>query len=331
MALSVNVEQVTAIIPNWNRAALLGRALESLERQSAPCARVLVVDNGSTDASRDVAAAAGAAILPLPSNLGFAAAVNRGVQAASTRWIWIVNNDVELHPRCLEFLLDAALSSGAAFAAPRVRQLSNPSRLDASYDLLARSGCAWRAGAGLPDGPLFAEPRSIRFAPMTAALIRRDVFERAGPLDEFFGSYLEDVEFFLRSSLQGFRGVYVPSAIVYHHGSATLGAWSQAMTELLARNQLLLAAKHFPAAWWWRALAGQLLWGALAARRGRLRAWLRGKWRGLRDAPRARRSFARAPRELLEPILAECENEILRLQRATRPEPYWKLYFAVAR
>lgn len=325
------MEQVTAIIPNWNRAELLGRALDSLRRQTVPCARLLVVDNGSTDSSRAVAGAAGAEILSLPANLGFAAAVNRGVEAASTPWIWIVNNDVELHPRCLESLLDAASASNAAFAAPRVRQLANPSRIDASYDLLARSGCAWRAGSGFPDGPLFGEVRPIRFAPMTAVLIRREIFAQAGPLDEFFGSYLEDVEFFLRASLSGFAGIYAPTAIVYHHGSATLGAWSATMVELLARNQVLLAAKHFPAAWAWRVLAGQLLWGALAARRGRLGAWLRGKWRGLRDAPRARRSFSRAPREVLDPLLVSCEREIRRLQQSTRPEPYWRLYFAVAR
>ncbi len=325
------MEQVTAIIPNWNRAGLLARALDSLKRQTAPCARVLVVDNGSTDSSCAVAAAAGADILRLPSNLGFAAAVNRGVEAVSTPWVWIVNNDVELHPGCLEKLLEAARASNASFAAPRVRQLANPSRIDASYDLLARSGCAWRAGNGCPDGPLFAEPRPIRFAPMTAALVRRSVFTKSGPLDEFFGSYLEDIEFFLRASLEGFSGVYAPSAIAYHHGSATLGAWSAPMVELLARNQVLLAARHFPAAWWWRVLAGQLLWGALAARRGRLAAWLRGKWRGLRDAPRVRRSCSRAPRAVIEPLLISCEQEILRLQQSTRPEPYWRFYFAVAR
>lgn len=325
------MEQVTAIIPNWNRAELLARALDSLRRQTAPCARVLVVDNGSTDSSCEVAAAAGADVLRLPANLGFAAAVNRGVEAVSTPWVWIVNNDVELHPGCLEQLLEAAHASDASFAAPRVRQLANPSRIDASYDLLARSGCAWRAGSGCPDGPLFAEPRPIRFAPMTAALVRRSVFTKSGPLDEFFGSYLEDIEFFLRASLDGFSGVYAPSAIVYHHGSATLGAWSASMVELLARNQVLLAAKHFPAAWWWRVFAGQLLWGALAARRGRLAAWLRGKWRGLRDAPRARRSCCRPPRGSIEPLLVSCEQEIRRLQQSTRPEPYWRFYFAVAR
>lgn len=327
----MNVEHVTAIIPNWNRAGLLARALGSLARQSRRCCRVLVVDNGSTDSSRETAAAGGADILPLPSNVGFAAAVNRGVEAATTPWVWILNNDVELHPDCLERLLGAALASLADFAAPRVRQLANPSRLDATYDLLARSGCSWRAGSGAPDGPLFHEPRPIRFAPMTAVLVRRSLFEKTGPLDECFGSYLEDVDFFLRASLRGFQGVYAPSAIAYHGGSATLGAWSPAMVELLARNQLLLAAKHFPAAWWWRILAGQLLWGALAARRGRFPAWVRGKWRGLRGAPRARRSFARAPRESLEPILLACEQEIRRLQQASRPEPYWRLYFAVAR
>jgi GT2 family glycosyltransferase len=326
-----NVEQVTAIIPNWNRADLLARALDSLERQSAPCARVLVVDNGSSDSSRAVAAAAGAEVLDLPENLGFAAAVNRGVEAASTPWVWILNNDVELHPHCLEKLLEAARSTGAAFAAPRVRQLANPSRIDACYDLLARSGCAWRAGSGLADGPLFAEPRPIHFAPMTALLIRRAFFDTAGPLDEFFGSYMEDVEFFLRASLHDCSGVYAPSAIAYHHGGATLGAWSAPMVELVARNQVLLAAKHFPAAWWWRVLAGQLLWGALAARRGRFGAWLRGKWRGLGGAARARRSYRRAPRAVLEPLLIACEQEIQRLQQSTRPEPYWRLYFAVAR
>jgi GT2 family glycosyltransferase len=326
-----NVEQVTAILPNWNRATLLARALDSVKRQTVACARVLVVDNGSTDSSRAVAAAAGAEVLGLPENRGFAAAVNRGIEAAQTPWVWILNNDVELHPHCLEELLEAVRSTGAVFAAPRVRQLANPSRIDACFDLLARSGCAWRAGSGVSDGPWFAEPRAIHFAPMTAVLVRRAVFDAAGLLDERFGSYMEDVEFFLRASLHGFSGVYAPSAIAYHHGSATLGAWSATMVELLARNQLLLAAKHFPAAWWWRVLAGQLLWGALAARHGSLGAWLRGKCRGLGSAARVRRSYRRAPRTVLEPLLLACEQDIQRLQQSTRQEPYWRLYFAVAR
>jgi len=322
---------VTAVIPNRNGARLLERTLETLARQTLPCARTLVVDNGSSDASADVARHYGAEVLALGRNLGFAAAVNRGVAAARTAWVWVLNNDVELHPRCLEALAARAAAEQAWFAAPRIKQLANPSRLDGCYDLLARSGCAWRAGHGVADGPLFATPRRIAFAPFTAALLRREIFGRAGPLDEVFGSYLEDVEFCLRCALLGLDGVYVPEAVVYHHGSATLGAWSAAMVELLARNQVLLAAKHFPAGWWWRVAAGQFLWGLVAARHGRAGAWLRGKWRGLREAGRVRHARDSRSQGRLEELLASCEAQIRQLQQETRQEPYWRLYFAVAR
>jgi len=324
-------QEVTAVIPNWNHAELLERTLETLGRQTRGCARVIVVDNGSTDSSLAVARRLGAEVIPLGRNLGFAAAVNRGVAAAATPWVWILNNDVELHPRCLEALAARVVEAGAGFAAPRLKRLDNPSRLDGCYDLLARSGCAWRAGSGMPDGPLFAAPREIAFAPFTAVLVRRSLFEQAGGLDENFGSFLEDVDFCLRCALAGARGVYVPEAVAYHRGGATFGAWGAPMVELVARNQVLLAARHFPARWWWRVLAGQLLWGAVAARHGRLGAWLRGKWRGLCEARRVRRAGQRADVGTLEPLLAACEEDIRRLQQAARPEPYWRLYFAVAR
>lgn len=324
------MEEVTAVIPNWNRAELLARALESLSRQTRRCARVLVVDGGSTDSSRETARRFGAEVIALPSNPGFAAAVNAGVAAASTPWVWILNNDVEADPGCLQALLDGASGAQASFAAPRLLRHADPSRIDGCYDLLARSGCAWRAGAGAPDGALFSQPRRIRFAPFTAALVRRELFQRAGALDERFGSYYEDVEFCLRCALLGFHGVYVPEATALHHGGATHGPWSASMVELVARNQLLLAAKHFPAAWWWRIAAGQLLWGSLVARRGRFFAWLRGKARGISAVPALRRAHLCSPRTRIEPLLVECENEIRRLQKATRTEPYWRLYFAVA-
>lgn len=324
-------QEIAAIIPNCNRAELLGRTLETLARQTRPCARAIVVDNGSTDGSAGTARRHGAEVILMGSNRGFAAAVNRGAAAAGTPWVWILNNDVELHPRCLEALAARAQSSGAAFAAPRLKSLANPSRLDGAWDLLARSGCSWRAGHGMPDGPPFTAPREIAFAPFTAVLVRRDVFLALGGLDETFGTYMEDVDFCLRCAAAGLRGAYVPEAVVYHHGGATHGAWGAAMVELVSRNQLLLAAKHFPAAWWWRVLAGQLLWGAVAARHGRLGAWLRGKWRGLGEARDVRRAFPQPERSVLEPLLESCEEEIRRLQRETRPEPYWRLYFAVAR
>jgi GT2 family glycosyltransferase len=321
---------VTVVIPNWNKADLLDHALASLARQSLAPEAVLVLDNGSTDHSHAIAQRHGARFIPLGSNLGFAAAVNRGVQLASTLWVAIVNNDVELHPLWLASLVQQALESSAWFAAPRLIQLSNPSRLDGAFDLLTRSGCAWRAGFNAPNSAPFLTPRAISFAPFTALLLRRGLFDQAGPLDERFHSYLEDVDFCLRSALLGLSGIYVPAAIASHLGSATLGPSHPKQIELISRNQLLLAAKHFPLSYSWRVLAGQLLWGALATRQGNFLAWLRGKLAAFRLFSSIRASSSRAPTSLLDPILRSSERQIRDLQQSTHREPFWRAYFLVA-
>ncbi len=322
--------ETTVIIPHWNRAALLDRLLTTIGQQSVKPARVLVVDNGSTDRSADVAAQHGAGFMALNENRGFAHAVNRGVAASSTKWVAVVNNDVELHPLWLQTLLDEAERSQAWFAAPRLVQLKVPGQLDGCFDLLARSACAWRAGHGASDEGPYAEPRTIAFAPLTATLLRRELFERAGLLDERFESYLEDVEFGLRCALQSLGGVYVPQAEAYHAGSSTLGPWSPRMVQLLSRNQLLLAAKHFPTSYMWNVLVGQSLWGALALRHKAGAAWLRGKVAGLRLFSGVRATASPAARTALDPILRACEREIRQLQPASRRETYWRAYFTLA-
>ena len=121
-------------------------------------------------------------------------------------------------------------------------------------------------------------------APATAALFRMELFARVGMLDTAFESYLEDVDFGLRCGLAGLAGVYVPGAVAYHWGSASLGAWSARVVRLIARNQVYLVQKHYPLRrYWWPILVGQLLWGLVALRHGTGWAFLRGKLDGLKE------------------------------------------------
>ena len=89
------------------------------------------------------------------------------------------------------------------------------------------AGAVAPGGAGMGDWirPLWNQPRTIQLAPFTAAVFRAGVFERVGFLDERFESYLEDVDFGLRCAEAGLGGLYVPEAVAYHQGSATLGRW----------------------------------------------------------------------------------------------------------
>jgi hypothetical protein len=96
---------------------------------------------------------------------------------------------------------------------------------------------------------------------------------------------------------------------------------------LIARNQVLLAAKHLPLRCLWHIVAGQLLWGVLAARHGAARAYLRGKVSALRMWRPLRRDY-REPAGLTE-LLAANERDIEQLQRATGFDWYWRAYFTL--
>ncbi|MGH9662982.1 MAG: glycosyltransferase family 2 protein [Bryobacteraceae bacterium] len=317
---------VTAIIPTWNRRALLERTLAALRVQTHPLTETVVVDNGSDDGSADAAGQAGARVIRMTRNAGFAKAVNRGIETARTEWVAILNNDVVLKPEWLERLLRAAEPAGAWFATGKLLRAGNPAILDGTFDLIARSGCAWRCGAGSPESVL-DKLIVIDMVPLTAALVRRDLFDRLGPLDEQFESYLEDVDFGLRCAAGGYRGVYVPDAVGFHEGSGTLGTWNRDTVRRLARNQIWLVGKHFRAGGWWPVVAGQLLWGALAIRHGAGSAWCQGKWQGLRRFREIRRRAAGpAPLEFIR----RSEDKIWALQKRTGFDLYWRTYFLVA-
>ena len=201
---------VAAVIPHWNRRDLLAKLLENLRAQTRPFDEVIVVDNGSTDGSAEMAEQAGATVLRLGSNLGFAAAVNRGIDAANrgtgashADWIAILNNDVMLEPAWLETLIEAASREGAWFACGKVLRADDPAIVDATFDEVSRAACAWRCGSGRPDSRIWNQLRTIHMAPMTAALFQTRLFKEAGLLDEAFESYMEDVDFGLRCAFAG--------------------------------------------------------------------------------------------------------------------------------
>jgi GT2 family glycosyltransferase len=324
--------RVAAVIPHWNRRDLLHSLLESLRAQTRRFDEVLVVDNGSTDDSAELAERAGARVLRLGRNFGFAPAVNRGIEAAQAEWVAILNNDVTLDPAWLQKLLEAASQENVSFATGKILSASHPTLIDGTFDELSRGACAHRCGSAKPDAPVWNLPRHIRFAPMTAAIFRKQLFAELGGLDESFGSYLEDVEFGLRCAVTGHDGLYVPSAVAHHRGSATLGEWNKATVWRIARNQALLAAKHFQGQPRWPLVAGQLLWGLLALRHGRGWAWLCGKLAGIRDARAiGKLSVSAEKTNRMAAVLRASEESIRALQRETGFDSYWRAYFWLSR
>ncbi len=324
---------VTILIPNFNGEGLLEECIASALAQSLPASAVLVVDDASTDRSPQLAIKLGARVLALPENRGFAHAVNFGVQESSTEWVAVINSDVVLAKDWLALLLDAADLSDASYACGPITRHDQTGILDGAYDLLSRGACPWRAGSGFRIEELRL-PGDFWLPSFTALLIRRDVFLQTGSLDETFGSYLEDVDFALRLRKAGYTGVFVPSALASHRGSATFGAWSPRATRLQSRNQVLLVARHYPDGWFRRfgraVLAGQLLWGLLALRKGVFGAWLAGKLDAARLWKSVRRDSTPLDPGWLAARLAVGERDIAVWQGRPPRDAYWRWYFRLA-
>ena len=331
--------RVTAIVPVFNRADLLQRLLATARAQTIPFAEIIVVDNASTDDASDVARAAGCRVIEMGQNTGFARAVNRGWRAAAEKekekkekkekgtdainnsegWVAILNSDVELDPGWLEHLLENSATS--SFSTGLILNAQTRNTIDGTYDLVSRSACAWRAGFG-EQASLNKAPRPVAIVPATACIFRLSVLEQLGGFDEAFGSYLEDIDLGLRCVREGFTGIYVPSAVAWHHGSATFGRWDPRVVRLTSRNQLLLLSRHYDRtlfrAFLWPIIVGQLLWGLVALRHGTAFAWLAGKRDGLRGF---RLEGIYSPR--LRDFLTASEREIHTRSR----DHYWLWYF----
>jgi len=268
----------------------MDRLLETISRQTAPFADIVIVDNASTEN----VTRRGCRVIAMGENAGFARAVNAGWRAASTEWIAILNSDVELAPDWAERLLAGAGDAG--FATGLILNAANRTA-----------------------------SRAIVIAPGTACLFRREVLLRMNGFDESFGSYLEDVDLGLRCLRERISGAYVPDAVAWHHGSATLGRWNPAVVRLISRNQLKLVARHYDRALFrdclWPIVAGQLLWGMVAIRHGAALAWAAGKWEALRDFHLTAEASPR-----LREFLNASEREI----RQRAHDPYWRWYFKLS-
>jgi glycosyltransferase involved in cell wall biosynthesis len=178
---------VSVILPAFNGERYLEEALCSAVEQSLPPFEVIVVDDGSTDASSEIAEGFGAPVRCIrQTNTGVAGARNRGLSAATGEFIAFLDHD-DVWPR--EKL---EIQVGALRSNPDVDIVSGRMRV---------------FGGALPGRPWSAQ--GSREAPagayLPAALIRRSVFDRIGFLDESIGHAADDLEWFVRARDLGVR------------------------------------------------------------------------------------------------------------------------------
>jgi GT2 family glycosyltransferase len=291
--LPAGAPKIAVIIVNANTGAHIERALEALDAQTLAPARVIVVDNASTDGSPEAIGERfpSVEVIRLERNVGFAAANNVGVRAADgcdcvallnpdafplTDWLEALARAVERHPEY-------------AFFGSRLVSADAPGVLDGTGDVYHVSGLAWRRDHGRPA--TVAPPAGEIFSPCAAAaLYRRDAFLEVGGFDESYFCYFEDSDLAFRLRLAGYRCLYVPDAVVHHVGSVTAGRFSDFTVYHSFRNLLWTYAKNMPSPLVWLYLPQHVLATGLTLAwfgwRGQGRVLLSSKRDALRELPR---------------------------------------------
>ncbi len=238
----------TIVIPNYNGIEYVENCLRSLEKEPA---HVILVDNGSTDGSRELVREKfpQVRLLALDQNYGFCKAVNRGMETSETTYVILLNNDTVAEPGFVKALEKAMDGDSRAFSgAARMVNLRRPELIDDAGDYYCALGWAFAAGRDKPREN-YDSPREVFSACGGACIYRRQTLNRIGMMDENHFAYLEDVDLGYRARIYGYRNLYVPEAVVRHAGSASSGSRYNAFkAKQTARNSVYLAYKNMPPA-----------------------------------------------------------------------------------
>ena len=224
---------MAVIIVNWNAREDLRRCLESLsaEPKITVSYEVWIVDNASGDGSADMVASdfPQMHLIRNTENVGFSKANNQAITQTESRYVFLLNSDAFIHPGALNQLTayaDAHPSAG--IIGPKV--LNSNGSLQFSCRRFPSLGAGFFRNTYL--GRLFphnkfasdylmvgldhTQNHPVDWVSGCAMLLRRDLLQKIGGLDERFYMYCEDVDICQRTWEAGYRVVYTPEAVVTH-------------------------------------------------------------------------------------------------------------------
>ncbi len=251
-------ENVAAVILSYNGRDDTLVCLESLGRSEWDCATTIVVDNGSTDGTAAAVREAepDAEVLETGRNLGFAEGNNVGIRRAldlGADYVLLLNNDTVVAPDAIGLLMDEARRRPRAGALCPLILFADP------------PGTIWYAGArhdprkwhngrqtgyGEPETGQFAAPEQTGRLSGAGVLLPRATLEDVGLMDADLFLHVEDTEWSLRMSREGWQIWLVPAARVTHMVShATGGEHSPTIAYYAARNTMEVGDLYAGGGW----------------------------------------------------------------------------------
>lgn len=235
------------VVLNWNGKSDTLALLESVEHAGLRDTTVLVVDNGSTDATVQ---AVGdlypwVEILETGENLGFAGGNNRGIEHAircGAEVVGLINNDTVVGRGFWEPLVEAA-SEGSVVVSPDIRYTSSPDESWFYGSVICKEE-GWVRHLQPFEQPSRAEPVGSVTLTGCCMVASAAAWRQVGPFDEGLYLICEDVDWSFRGQARGIRLLLEPSSIIYHKVSRSFqGSTASLGLYYFCRNGLVVAAR----------------------------------------------------------------------------------------
>jgi GT2 family glycosyltransferase len=257
--------QVSVLIVTYNNVGEIGACLDSLARQTRLVHEVILVDNASNDATlAAVKSFAGVRLMANEENIGFSAAINQASRIAQGRYLLLLNPDTLMYEGAVDRLTDHLESHPTVgICAPRV--LAADSRIRHNCFTFETPWSFFWFGVGI--GPLnhmrrwmlrrshwniaADAPQEVEAVTGAAMMVRRELFERLGGLDERFFMYCEDGDFCYRAFQQGWKTMLVPDAVVTHIGGASTPQNTPQINNMIGEH-LLRSRYRYTQKYWGR-------------------------------------------------------------------------------
>lgn len=247
---------IAVVILNYNGRELLRKFLPSVIRLSTS-ARIVVVDNGSSDGSAEVISGefSGVELIQIDTNLGFCGGYNYALEKIEANQYVLLNSDVEVTEGWLGPLIKV-LDENPQVAAVQPKILSYKSRKYFEYagaaggfiDSLGYPFCRGRLFYSVEeDHGQYDDAREIFWASGACLMMRARLFHELGGFDEDFFAHMEEIDLCWRFQRAGYKIFFEGKSAVYHIGGGTLSASNPRKTYLNFKNGLSLLFRNLPA------------------------------------------------------------------------------------
>lgn len=249
---------VSVIMLNRNGIRILGpdlkKFIKSVLDSDYSRLELIFVDNGSDDGSvQQVEEWFGKderfSTLALKENQGFAEGNNQGMNKASkiAKYIVLLNNDIIVERNWLKEMIGVMeQDSKIAASQPKIIKMGTSNVIDSTGGMLDRMARAYDRGSGETDEGQYDDQTDIFYAKGAAILMRRSCLNEVGLLDPDHFIYYEETDLCWRFHLAGYDVKLVPSAKVYHKGSAYFGtSVDPFMLYARRRHQMKMMLKNY--------------------------------------------------------------------------------------